>query len=254
MKSETIVLNEERNVSLDACIQPMGGGLKFEKRPAVVVIPGGAYNHLSEREADPIALFYAANGYQTFILRYTLTNKGGWPYPLKDYDAAMDVILKRSEEWHIDTKRIAIIGFSAGGHLAACAMTMGKFRPSAAILVYPALLKPIVDLCQEGMPYPLEYIREDNCPCFIVSARNDNTVEVENTLKLMETLHEKGISFESHVYAFGGHGFGGAYEFTNNYKVSKRDHDWMDESLEWLDEMLGKLTAGGFEESDVERG
>ena len=50
MKSETIVLNEERNVSLDACIQPMGGGLKFDKRPAVVVIPGGAYNHLSERE------------------------------------------------------------------------------------------------------------------------------------------------------------------------------------------------------------
>ena len=254
MKSEKIVLNEERNVSLDAYIQPLGGGLKFQKRPAVLVIPGGAYNHLSEREADPIALFYAANGYQAFILRYTLNDKAGWPYPLQDYDEAMEMIVRRSEEWHIDADRIAVIGFSAGGHLAACGMTLGKIRPKAAILVYPALLKPIVDLCQEGMPYPLEYIREDNCPCFIVSARNDPTVNVKNTLELMRVLEEKGISFESHVYAYGGHGFGGAYAFTDRYKMSERNHDWMEESLEWLDEMLGKLTAEGFIEMDVERG
>lgn len=253
MKSETICISEERNARLDAYIQPIGGGLKFEKRPAVLVIPGGGYDHLSEREADPIALFYAANGYQTFILRYTLKQKGGWPHPLEDYEAAMKLIKDNSEKWLIDTDKIAIVGFSAGGHLAACGMSMSKQKPSAAVLVYPALLNKIVDRCQEGMPYPISYIEKDNCPCFIVAARNDKTVEAQNVLSLMDRLYELDIPFESHVYAYGGHGFGGAYEFTNTYKVPKRNSHWMNESLDWLDEIFGRLTNTGFEEVDIQR-
>lgn len=78
MKAETIVLHEERNVTLTAYIQDAEGEFGFAKRPAMLVLPGGGYAMCSDREADPVALAYSRAGYQTFVLRYTVTSKGKW--------------------------------------------------------------------------------------------------------------------------------------------------------------------------------
>ena len=143
MKAQEIILCEERNVTLTAYIQEVDGEFGFSKRPAMLVIPGGGYAMCSDREADHVAAAYLKAGYQAFVLRYTCTPKGKWPLPLEDYEQAMALIEERADEWHLDKTKIAVVGFSAGGHLAACAATVAEHKPAAAVLVYPAILKDI---------------------------------------------------------------------------------------------------------------
>ena len=96
MRVEEIMLNAERNVRLSAWIQEVGGEFTpIEKRPAVLVLPGGGYSMCSDREADPVAAAYARAGYQAFILRYSIGEHRQWPNPLKDYEQAIRLIRDR---------------------------------------------------------------------------------------------------------------------------------------------------------------
>ena len=248
MTAEKIILNEERNVSLTAYIQEVDGEFGFAKRPAMLVIPGGGYAICSDREADAVAAAYLKAGYQAFILRYTVTSKGGWPHPLNDYEQAMSLITENADKWHIDPAKIAVVGFSAGGHLAACAATLAKHKPAAAVLVYPAILKDIVDMCQPGMPYPNEHVTPETCPCFIAAARDDRTVDIKSSLMMELALAEKGVAFESHIYSYGGHGFSTAEDWINTNSVCPRLPEWVPYSIGWLGEVMGKLTRDGFTE------
>ena len=248
MKAQEIFLNENRNVTLTAYIQETEGEYGFSKRPAMLVIPGGGYAMCSDREADPVAMAYLKAGYQAFVLRYTCTPKGKWPLPLEDYEQAMALIEERADEWHLDKSRIAVVGFSAGGHLTACAATVAEHKPAAAVLVYPAILKDICDMCQPGMPYPHEHVTAETCPCFLVAARDDRTVGISNTLRMELALAEKGVAFESHIYSYGGHGFSTGEDWINTNSVCPRLPRWVPDSIEWLGEVMGKLTRGGFTE------
>ena len=248
MKSDTIVLSRERNVTLTAYIQEADGEFGFSKRPAMLVLPGGGYAMCSDREADPVAAAYLKAGYQVFILRYTVKSKGGWPQPLSDYEQTMSLIAERADEWHLDPVRIAVVGFSAGGHLAACAATMAEHKPAAAVLVYPAILKDIVDMCAPGMPYPHEHVSPDTCPCFFAAARDDRTVVIQNTLTMEMALAGKGVAFESHIYSYGGHGFSTGEDWINTNSVCPRLPRWVPDSIEWLGEIQGALTRNGFME------
>ena len=248
MKAQEIILSEERNVTLTTYLQEADGEFGFSKRPAMLVIPGGGYAMCSDREADPVAAAYLKAGYQAFVLRYTCTPRGKWPLPLEDYEQAMAQIMENAEEWHVDAGKIAVVGFSAGGHLAACAATVAEHKPAAAVLVYPAILKDICDLCQPGMPYPHEHVTSDTCPCFLVAARDDRTVDISNTLRMELALAEKGISFESHIYSYGGHGFSTSEDWINTNSVCPRLPRWVPDSIEWLGEVMGKLTRSGFTE------
>lgn len=248
MKTKEIILNENRNVTLTAYIQEVDGEFGFSRRPAMLVIPGGGYAMCSDREADPVAMAYLKAGYQAFVLRYTCTPKGKWPLPLEDYEQAMARIEEHADEWHLDKSRIAVVGFSAGGHLAACAATVAEHKPAAAVLVYPAILKDICDMCQPGMPYPHEHVTAETCPCFLVAARDDRTVDISNTLRMELALTEKGVAFESHIYSYGGHGFSTGEDWINTNSVCPRLPRWVPDSIEWLCEVMGKLTRGGFTE------
>ena len=199
MKQEIITLNADRNVTLTAYIQETEGEFLFAKRPAILVMPGGGYAMCSDREADPVALAFMKAGYQAFILRYSIGKHRAWPNPLEDYEQAMELIKEKAEVWHLDADRIAAVGFSAGGHLCACAATIAKNKPAAAILVYPAILKDICDMCQPGMPYPHEHVTAATSPCFLVAARDDRTVDIKNSLMMQLALAENGVPFESHI-------------------------------------------------------
>lgn len=248
MTAEKIILDAERGVTLMAYVQGVHDEFGFDKRPAMLVLPGGGYSMCSDREGDPVANAYLTAGYQAFVLRYTVKSKGAWPLPLEDYEAAMALIEQNAEQWHVDTGRIAAIGFSAGGHLCACAATIAKHKPAAAVLVYPAILKEICDTCQPGMPYPNEHVNADTCPCFLVSARDDHAVDVENNLQMQLALAKNGIPFESHIYAYGGHGFSTATEWLRTSTAPERLQDWVGHSVAWLEDIMGGLTNTGFTE------
>ena len=124
-----------------------------QKRPAVVVIPGGGYNALSDREGEPVAMAFAAQGFHTFVLRYSVGEYASFPQPLTDLMKCMKLIKERADEWHVDTGSIAVCGFSAGGHLAAslgvywndpvildqAGVTAEEARPGALVLCYPVI-------------------------------------------------------------------------------------------------------------------
>lgn len=251
MKQEIINLNQERNVTLTAYTQEVEGEFQFSKRPAILILPGGGYAMCSDREADPVAMAYLKAGYQAFILRYSTGINKTWPNPLEDYEQAMELLEERAEEWHLDSSRIAAIGFSAGGHLCACAATIAKHKPAAAILVYPAILNDICDMCQPGMPQPNEHVSTDTSPCFLVAARDDRTVDVKNSLMMQLALAEKGVPFESRIYSYGGHGFSTGEDWILNNSCSPRMPDWVDDSIGWLKETFGTLTMKGFTEPNI---
>lgn len=254
MKVEKMILNEVKNVTLTAWISEVGGEFfPIEKRPAILILPGGGYSMCSDREAEPVAAAYLNAGFQTFILRYSVKEHKAWPNPLNDYEQAMSLIRENADKWHVDGNRVAVVGFSAGGHLAACAATTAKNRPNAAILGYAALKKEICDMCQPGMPYPVDCVDDRTPACFLFSTRDDNIVDIRNTLDFEKALVEKGISFESHIYSYGMHGFSTGAGWLNQTKISRRTRDWVEDSVEWLDELWGAFTTAGFTASAFDR-
>ena len=98
--------------------ESMPASLRCE-HPAVIIFPGGAYAFTSPREADPVALAFLSMGYQTFIVRYRTGEQAGGKRPLEDAARSIAWVRAHSAEWYIDPEKIAVLGFSAGGHLAA---------------------------------------------------------------------------------------------------------------------------------------
>lgn len=244
MKIERIILNEDRHVTLDAFLQTVSEEFHhIDKRPAVVVLPGGGYTMCSDREADPVALAYAKVGYQAFVLRYTVGENAEWPRPLKDYEEAITLIREKAEDWHIYSDRIAVIGFSAGGHLAAAAATMSESRPNAAILGYPVTEGETAKECLASAPDLVSAVDNNTCPCFLFATRTDNIVPVSNTVNFTRALTEAGIAFESHIYAYGPHGFSvcDPSVLDPGTQICSRAARWVEDSIAWLGDIFGEF-------------
>lgn len=246
MKTEYIVLNQDRNVSLTAYVQDTGDEFKrIDRRPAVLILPGGGYRMCSELEADPVAFPYLKAGYQAFILRYSVGENSTWPNPLNDYEQAMELILKNAETWHVCTERIAVIGFSAGGHLAGCAAAMAEHRPAAAILGYPVIEKDCVNTYEPTAPDVISAISPGTCPCFVFATRTDHVVPLQNTIHLLEALEAHDVAFESHIYSNGPHGASICDSSINDpTQFCSRVPHWVDDSLEWLKDVMGDFGNG----------
>lgn len=246
MRVEQIVLNEKRNVTLTVYLQEVGGEFRnVVKRPAMLVLPGGGYQMCSDREADPVAMPYLKAGYQVFILRYSVRADAVWPNPLEDYEQAMELIRSRAEEWNLYADKVAVIGFSAGGHLAAAAATMAKNRPNAAILGY-AVTSEDVKGCNKTAPDTICEVDFDTCPCFLFATRTDNIVPIANSIRFMEALDQYGIAFESHIYSHGPHGFS-TCDTSVQHKdtvISSRVPNWVADSISWLKDVFGDYGDG----------
>jgi len=245
MEFKKIVLNEERNVTLTAILQDVGGDFnRVKRRPSVLVLPGGGYLSLAECEAEHVALAYVKAGYQAFVLRYSVGRHNTWPNPLCDYEQAMEYIKEHAAEWHLYHNKIAVIGFSAGGHLAGCAATFSKNRPNAAILGY-ALLDETANLfVPGGIAVPSLRVDEKTCPCFLFAAVDD-FLPITNTINFQRALAEKKIIFESHIYAYGGHGFGAGDQAVGFTRLCSRVPNWVNDSIEWLKDIFGSFGSFG---------
>lgn len=251
MKLEIITLNRERSVTLTAMFQVVGGEFRgVSKRPAVLVIPGGGYQFCSDREADPVAAAYLKAGYHVFILRYSVGGDAVWPHPLEDYEQAMEYIDKHAEEWHVFRDKIAVVGFSAGGHLAGAAATMAKRRPAAAILGYAVLRADTAHELGEDKPSIVEAVDKNTCPCFLFSSRADTVVPIQNTLDMMNALNRFQTSFECHIYPYGPHGFSTGDPSVQGLEsiFPQRGSNWVDDSIAFLRDLFGNFGSQGMTE------
>jgi len=251
LNAQKIILNEERNVQLTVMLQAVDGEFgAIHARPAILILPGGGYEMCSDREAEQVAYPYMAAGYHAFVLRYSVKEHKDWPNPLNDYEQAMQYIEDHADEWHVKTDKIVVAGFSAGGHLAACAATIAEHKPAAALLGYAAVNRQVTTFIQRGeeLPAPVEQVDGNTCPCFLFAARDDSTVPIENTLDFAKALTEYDISYEVHIYNYGDHGFGPGTSSVLTTNACARLANWQPDSISWLSEMLGYDTFNGFVE------
>lgn len=129
-------------VYLRDCVETMPLAME---RPLVLVVPGGGYSHLSAREGDPVALQFAAAGYHTAVLRYAVGDDAAHGLPLRQLAAAIGLVRQHAAAWHVQPDKIAVCGFSAGGHLALSGAVLAVPglpdlpRPNAVILGYPVI-------------------------------------------------------------------------------------------------------------------
>lgn len=207
---------------------------------AVVIFPGGAYVGLAANlEGGQVAEWFTARGFRAFVISYRLSSHGYiLPIPLLDARRAIQTVRARAADYDIDPNRIVLIGFSAGGHLAALASTQFlpgspdaedpidrvSSRPDFLVLGYPWIgaisadtshlsyckLFNVMDRCEElRKKYsPDLYVSKDTPPTFWYHTFNDGTVPVEQGLRFYEALVKAGVPAEAHIFANGPHGTG----------------------------------------------
>ncbi|WP_233711058.1 alpha/beta hydrolase [Lederbergia citrisecunda] len=126
MRIEKVNINNTNEVSLTAYL--LDNSAEFSNittRPAVLIFPGGGYYNTSDREAEPIAMAFLAEGFNAFILRYSVGEDITFETSFYDAEDAIATVRNNATKWNINENKIAVIGFSAGGHLAAAIGTMG---------------------------------------------------------------------------------------------------------------------------------
>jgi acetyl esterase/lipase len=190
--------------------------------PAIVVFPGGGYRILAiDLEGTEVCDWLNSAGITCVLLKYRVPDSG--PYPksaaaLQDGQRAVGMVRQKAAEWGIDPKRVGVLGFSAGGHLAAALSThfdkrlydpvdaadQLSCRPDFAVVIYPGYLA----LAEQNMaPNPEIHPTAETPPTIIVQAEDD-PVHVENATTYFLELKNAQVPAELHIYAEGGHGYG----------------------------------------------
>lgn len=219
---------------------------------AMVVIPGGGYDHVSPREGIPGGQWLAKNGITAFVLKYRVgRNKYYYPAEIDDGVRAVRYVRANAPAWGLDPHRVGIIGFSAGGHLASTLAThfdagdanatdpieRVSSRPDVHILLYPVMTLMDEPLVEKGSrnnllganppPELLELlsndrqVKKDTPPAFVVHSTEDRTVPIANSDHYTDALAKYNIPFVYIRQPMGGHGFG----ITDA---------WKDQAMAWL--------------------
>ncbi len=208
---------------------------------ALLVIPGGGYNFVSvQNEGIDVARRFNPSGTAVFVLTYRLPDEG-WHHrervPLQDAQRAMRLLRAQAMQFDVDPERIGVLGFSAGGHLAADLATAFSepcyeakdaadrlsARPYVAGLIYPVaslrpgithadsrdnLLGPGASAAAIARHSPAEHVSAHTPPCFLVHAMDDAAVPVAASLAMIDGCRRAGVAVEAHLFESGGHGFG----------------------------------------------
>lgn len=222
-------------------------------RPLVLVVPGGGYNHVSPREGDPVALQFAAAGYHTAVLEYSVGDAAADFQPLRQISQAIGLVRTHAAAWGVEPEKIAVCGFSAGGHLALSSAVLtlpgaegaAQPRPNAVVLGYPVIsagayahrgsfeqLAASQDPAAQQVFSLEDKITPEVPPVFVWHTMEDQTVPVENTLLLTAALRRAGVPCEVHLFQKGVHGTSISTAEVGADSAHRRH--WLPLALEWL--------------------
>ena len=271
MIHQRIELNEQgsKNAFVTTYIMEANPELPVKKRPTIVICPGGGYEFVSYRESEPVALQYLARGYNVVVLRYSIYPDATYPTALLELGRVVQMLRERADEWLIDENKIVLMGFSAGGHLAASyscfwtkaflSDTLGcdkdMLKPNGVILSYPvitsgeyahrgsfvSLLGDRYDELVEEMSLENQ-VTGSNPPTFLWHTVTDVDVPVENSLLFTRALKDKNILVELHLYSEGPHGLALANEFTavNETQIVPSCQTWVELAHLWMTKIFAK--------------
>ncbi|MFO8001754.1 MAG: alpha/beta hydrolase [Marinilabilia sp.] len=228
-------------------------------RPAVIICPGGGYRYQAyDHEGKQVAEWLSSLGYQAFVLKYRLPDEELFTdasyIPLMDARQAIQTVRQQAGKLGVDPNAIGIMGFSAGGHLAASASVLfdeeipfapfgPEVRPDFSVLIYPVIsMKDKYthggskkELIGENPPPQLEtffstekHINTSTPPAFILHAEDDEAVDPENTKLYARALREHQIEVEEIIIPEGGHGFG--------FREDSEAFEWTQHLARWLEE------------------
>jgi len=226
------------------------------KRPCIIICPGGGYGILAAtHEGTDVAAYFNTIGINAIVLKYRIPNSAHQVNksiaPLQDAQQAIYLARTNASEWGIDANKMGIMGFSAGGHLASTLATHYEdikvanqenisYRPNFQILIYPVisfnsyghmgsrnnLIGPVILEDQVHYFSNEEHINKNTPPAFLVHAKDDQSVVVENAINYYKQLQENQVPSELYLFEKGGHGFG--------MKNKTSDVYWPELMKQWL--------------------
>ena len=265
MLSERIYLSDDKRAYLDTYVSDF----RNVRRDAMLVIPGGGYNHVcSDREGELVALAYFAKGFNAFMLNYRV-GEATDTYPTQLIDACRAVlhIRENNEKYFINPDRIFAVGFSAGGHLAGSLGILSKDKSvldtlgvssdavkiRGIVLAYPVVtamtdthfgsFEKLSGIRRDQIPDEIkrklsleEHVDENSPPAFIWHTAEDAGVPVVGSLRLAESYVKNKVPVALHVYPYGGHGLALSDGFSNNNPESAQPlaARWLSDSVEFI--------------------
>jgi len=266
---ERIILNEIlESVTLTAYIQTNAisprDNLQCWNRPAVIICPGGGYLSLAEDEAEFVALQFLANGYQAFILNYSIgAPYAHFPAPFLDLANSVITVRKNAKRFAVDPNKVTVLGLSNGGHVASMLGTLWHTslfpdklaKPSAMILGFPVLDLVAFEtkLLERNSDYAhfiemmatatlgmktfqsekaaqwnsITAVSDDTIPTFIWSYRSDEMVDHAQIDAFTHALKANRIPYETYILPNGKHGS----------VASTSKPGWLESAIEWLDSL-----------------
>lgn len=244
---------------IDPVLYPYIPTYTGKNSPCVIICPGGGYKVVSiVSEGHNIAQWFQERGIAAFVLKYRIPDSRSFDHkervPLQDVQQAMTHVREHAESYHIDKHNVGVMGFSAGGHLAATAALLYKkslvvvgaelLRPDFSILIYPVIT--FTESCvhegsrqnligpswtpEEELYYSCEkQVDKSTPPTFLLHAKDDKSVPYANSVMYKEALDNQGVANRLVLIDEGGHGFGILPNSSTNY--------WIEHLKTWLLEM-----------------
>ena len=242
-----------------------------KKRKCVIVLPGGGYQFLSDREAEPVALRFVGHDITSFVLKYTIAPKIHYPYPYVEVLAAVAYVRKNAARYNIDENAICVIGFSAGGHLAGMSsafhqkeefakllnVNVEDTKINGCLLGYPVISTTFghiqtIKSATQGDPalYELLSVEKqvtENFPkTFIWHTTFDSVVHVKNSLMLADALSANKVLYEMHIYPALDHGqslsdqsvYREGYLSEEDFRKMKYNTQWVENAIHFIKEYV----------------